>query len=136
MGRGEVPAADIPARLRRLAPEGVPYRSINGLESWRVDEVLHSPLLPSLAASPGVRGATVKRALREAGPEGDLRPRRAKRPVRKSTTLRSEIGDDVRVRLSAEPPSLPRVTSRTLLAILVELTDVPVLDMPEGRGTE
>ena len=78
----------------------------------------------------------MKRALREAGPEGDLRPRRAKPPVRKSTTLRSEIGDDVRVRLPAEPPSLSRVTSRTLLAILVELTDVPVLDMPEGRGTE
>jgi hypothetical protein len=136
MGRGEVPAADIPARLRRLAPEGVPYRSINGLESWRVDEVLHSPSLPSLAASPKVRGATMKRALREAGPEGDLRPSRAKPPVRKSTTVVSEIGDDVSVRLPAEPPSLSRVASRTLLTILVELTDVPVLDKPEGRGTE
>ena len=79
----------------------------------------------------------MKRALREAGPEGDPRLRRAKTPVRKSTTLRSEIGDDdVRVRLPAEPPSLSRVASRTLLAILVELTDVPALDRPEGRGTE
>ena len=78
----------------------------------------------------------MKRALRDAGPAGDPRPRRAKTPVRKSTTLRSEIVDDVRVRLPAEPPSLSRVASRTLLAILVELTDVPVLDKPEGQGTE
>ena len=78
----------------------------------------------------------MKRALREAGPEGDLRPSRAKPLVRKSTTLVSEIGDDVSVRLPVEPPSLSRVASRTLLTILVELTDVPVLDKPEGRGTE
>jgi hypothetical protein len=78
----------------------------------------------------------MKRALKEAGPEGDLSARRAKPLVRKSTTLKSEISDDVRVRLPAEPPGLSRVASRRLLAILVELTDVPVLDRPEGRETE
>jgi hypothetical protein len=78
----------------------------------------------------------MKRALKEAGPEGDLSARRAKPMVRKSTTLKSEISDDVRVRLPAELPGLSRVSSRRLLAILVELTDVPVLDMREGRGTE
>ena len=31
----KVPAADIPARLRRLAPEWMPYRSINQLEIRR-----------------------------------------------------------------------------------------------------
>ena len=78
----------------------------------------------------------MKRALKEAGPEGDPRPTGATLPVRKSTTMKSEIGDDVWVRLPAELPPLSRVASRTLLAILVELTDVPVLDKPEGRGTE
>jgi hypothetical protein len=78
----------------------------------------------------------MKRALREAGPEGDLRPSGAKSAVRESTTLRSEIGDGVRARLPVEPPMLSRAASRTLLTILVELTDVPVLDRPEWRGTE
>ena len=78
----------------------------------------------------------MKRALKEAGPEGNPWPTGAELSVRKSTTLKPEIGDDVRVRLPAEPPALSRVASRTLLAILVELTDVPVLDKPEGRGTE
>jgi hypothetical protein len=43
----------------------------------------------------------------------------------------SSVGDGVIVRLPAElPPVTPRVAS-ALLAILVELTDVPVLDRPE-----
>jgi hypothetical protein len=78
----------------------------------------------------------MKRALGEAGPEGDLRPSGAKVAVRESTTLRCEIGDAVRARLPVEPPMLSRAASRTLLVILVELTDLPVLERPEGRGTE
>lgn len=55
---------------------------------------------------------------------------------RKSTRITSEIVDGVRVQLPAEPPPLTQSASRTLLAILIELTKVPVLDMPVERGTE
>ena len=43
-------------------------------------------------------------------------------------------GDDVTVRLPEEPPVLTTATSRILLAILVELTEVEVLDRPPGGG--
>ena len=42
--------------------------------------------------------------------------------------------DDVTVRLPAELPTLAAGAARALLAILVELTEVPVLDPPE-KGT-
>lgn len=59
----------------------------------------------------------------------------AERSVGKSTTITADI-DDVGVRLPAEPPSLSRTASRVMLAILIELTEVPVLDGPAERGTE
>ena len=37
----KVPAADIPARLRKLAPDWTPYRSINGLEIRRYLQTEH-----------------------------------------------------------------------------------------------
>jgi|SRR4051794_17303835 S-DNA-T family DNA segregation ATPase FtsK/SpoIIIE len=37
----KVPAADIPARLRTLAPDWVPYRTINGLEIRRYLDIVH-----------------------------------------------------------------------------------------------
>ena len=37
----KVPAADIPARLRSLAPDWAPYRSINGLEIRRYLDAEH-----------------------------------------------------------------------------------------------
>jgi hypothetical protein len=42
----------------------------------------------------------------------------------------------VEVQLPVEPPSLTRAASRVLLAILIELTEVPVLDGPAERETE
>ena len=36
-----MPAADIPARLRSLAPDWAPYRSINGLEIRRYLDAEH-----------------------------------------------------------------------------------------------
>lgn len=46
----------------------------------------------------------------------------------------SSSGDGVTVRLPVGPPTLTPRAARALLAILVELTDVPVLDQP-GEGT-
>lgn len=42
--------------------------------------------------------------------------------------------EPVTVRLPSELPVLTATTSRTLLAILVELTEVEVLDGPPGGG--
>lgn len=41
----------------------------------------------------------------------------------------------VTVRVPCEPPVLNRESSRILLAILIELTEVPVLDGPRERGS-
>ena len=46
----------------------------------------------------------------------------------------STSDDGVTVRVPAEVPTLTPRAARALLAILVELTDVPVLDRP-GEGT-
>jgi hypothetical protein len=64
----------------------------------------------------------------------DAAPRSAK--VLNSTTITSDICGDVWVRLPVELPSLSRAASQVLLAILIELTEVPVLDGPAERGTE
>ncbi len=40
------------------------------------------------------------------------------------------------VRVPAELPMLSRSVSRILLAVLVELTEVPILDGPLERGNE
>ena len=58
------------------------------------------------------------------------------RDVRNSTTITSEIVDGVRVWRPFLAPVLTNAASRTLLAILIELTEVPVLDGPADRGTE
>ena len=68
------------------------------------------------------------------------------RKGRNSTRLKSEKerelsvvtgvhSDGLVVRLPAEMPRLTRPAWRALLAILVELTEVPVLDRPSDRGT-
>jgi hypothetical protein len=44
--------------------------------------------------------------------------------------------EGITVRFPAKLPSLNREASRILLAILVELTEVEVLDGPEERGSE
>jgi hypothetical protein len=44
-------------------------------------------------------------------------------------------GERLVVRLPAEAPSLTKPACRALLVILVELTEVPVLDGPSDRGT-
>jgi hypothetical protein len=44
-------------------------------------------------------------------------------------------GDGLVIQLPAEMPLLTRPAWRALLAILVELTEVPVLDKPSDRGT-
>jgi hypothetical protein len=56
--------------------------------------------------------------------------------VRNSTTMTSEIVDGVRVWRPALAPVPTYAASRALLAILIELTEVPVLDGPAERGTE
>ena len=56
--------------------------------------------------------------------------------VGKSTRLTTEIVDGVTVRLPVERPPLTQAASRVLLAILIELTEVPVLDVADERGTE
>jgi hypothetical protein len=52
-------------------------------------------------------------------------------------TSRNEDEERVTVRLPAELPVLNRAASRILLAILVELTEIEVLDGPvEGGGRD
>jgi hypothetical protein len=68
------------------------------------------------------------------------------RQGRKNTRLKSEKelslgtvtgvhGDGLVVRLPAQAPRLTRPAWRALLAILIELTEVPVLDGPSDKGT-
>jgi hypothetical protein len=40
--------------------------------------------------------------------------------------------DSITVHVPPEPPMLTRTVSRVLLGILVELTDVEILDQPQG----
>ena len=78
----------------------------------------------------------MKRALRKAAPGSGQEAKEDEREVLNSTTIASGTGGDVRVCLPVEPPSLSREASRVLLAILIELTEVPVLVGPAERETE
>ena len=46
-GAEKVPAADLPARLRELAPDWVPYRSITGVEIRRYLAAEHGVMVPT-----------------------------------------------------------------------------------------
>jgi hypothetical protein len=49
---------------------------------------------------------------------------------------RNEEGESITVRLPDELPVLNRRAARILLDILVELTEVEVLDGPQERGSD
>lgn len=78
------------------------------------------------------------RECRHTQPETPLNSPEATRPGHAVTRAdRDKISADVGrvvVRVPAVPPVLAVPAARVLLAILVELTEVPVLDRPEGRG--
>lgn len=48
----------------------------------------------------------------------------------------SERDDQIAVRVPAEPPVLTRDVCRILVAILIELTEVPVPEEPRERGCD
>ena len=59
----KVPAADIPARLRRLAPEWAAYRSINGLEIRRYLHTEHGVKVATTGHKYPVDPAAVRDAI-------------------------------------------------------------------------
>jgi S-DNA-T family DNA segregation ATPase FtsK/SpoIIIE len=59
----KVPAADIPARLRRLAPDWVPYRSITGLDLRRYLQAEHGVKVPTTGHKYPVDPAVIRDAL-------------------------------------------------------------------------
>ena len=63
VGCAEVPAADIPARLRRLAPNWVPYRSITGLDLRRYLQAEHAVKVPTTGDKDPVDPAVIRDAL-------------------------------------------------------------------------
>jgi S-DNA-T family DNA segregation ATPase FtsK/SpoIIIE len=59
----KVPAADIPARLRKLAPDWAPYRSINGLEIRRYLQTEHGVKVATTGHKYPVDPAAIRDAL-------------------------------------------------------------------------
>jgi S-DNA-T family DNA segregation ATPase FtsK/SpoIIIE len=59
----KVPAADIPARLRTLAPDWAPYRTINGLEIRRYLETEHGVKVPTTGHKYPVAPAAIREAI-------------------------------------------------------------------------
>ena len=59
----KVPAADIPARLRTLAPDWAPYRTINGLEIRRYLETAHGVKVPTTGHKYPVAPAAIREAI-------------------------------------------------------------------------
>jgi S-DNA-T family DNA segregation ATPase FtsK/SpoIIIE len=59
----KVPAADIPARLRTLAPDWAPYRTINGLEIRRYLETAHGVKVPTTGHRYPVAPAAIREAI-------------------------------------------------------------------------
>lgn len=51
-------------------------------------------------------------------------------------SARDSDSDGITVHRPPEPPMLTTAASRILLSILVELTDVEVLDRPQGRYSD
>ena len=58
-----VPAADIPARLRALAPDWVPYRTINGLDIRRYLDAEHGIKVPTTGRKYPVDPAAIREAI-------------------------------------------------------------------------
>ena len=59
----KVPAADIPARLRKLAPDWAPYRTINGLEIRHYLEREHGVKVPTTGRKYPVTPAAIREAV-------------------------------------------------------------------------
>jgi DNA segregation ATPase FtsK/SpoIIIE, S-DNA-T family len=59
----KVPAADIPARLRTLAPDWAPYRTINGLDIRRYLETAHRVKVPTTGHRYPVAPAAIREAI-------------------------------------------------------------------------
>ena len=59
----KVPAADIPARLRTLAPDWAPYRTINGLDIRRYLETAHGVKVPTTGHKYPVAPAAIREAI-------------------------------------------------------------------------
>jgi S-DNA-T family DNA segregation ATPase FtsK/SpoIIIE len=59
----KVPAADIPARLRTLAPDWAPYRTINGLQIRRYLEAEHGVKVPTTGRRYPVDPAAIREAI-------------------------------------------------------------------------
>ncbi|MGE3795642.1 MAG: cell division protein FtsK [Dehalococcoidia bacterium] len=71
----KVPAADIPARLRTLAPDWVPYRTINGPAIRRYLEAEHGIKVPTTGRRYPIDPATIRDAItrrRTARQAGDI----------------------------------------------------------------
>ncbi|MCA1709961.1 MAG: hypothetical protein LC808_44430, partial [Actinobacteria bacterium] len=107
--------------------------------------------LPALTSGDRVQGGTVRGTV-NAQKSPETRDRSAPRggpspPMdvgNQATTVsrcvpnphRGADREDVTVHVPVELPSLTTPVSRTLLAILIELTTVNMLNTPPGRGTE
>lgn len=59
----KVPAADIPARLRSLAPDWVPYRTINGLHIRQYLETEHGVKVPTTGRRYPVDPVAIREAI-------------------------------------------------------------------------
>jgi S-DNA-T family DNA segregation ATPase FtsK/SpoIIIE len=59
----KVPAADIPARLRNLAPDWAPYRTINGPQIRHYLEAEHGLKVPTTARKYPVDPAAIRDAI-------------------------------------------------------------------------
>jgi len=72
----KVPAADIPARLRSLAPDWAPYRTINGLDIRRYLAAEHGVKVATTGHKypvdpAAIRDAITRRASRDAAQDPD-----------------------------------------------------------------
>ena len=68
----KVPAADIPARLRTLAPDWAPYRSINGLDIRRYLEAEHGIKVATTGHKYPVDPAAIRDALARRGAASEI----------------------------------------------------------------
>ena len=71
-GAEKVPAADLPARLRELAPDWAPYRSITGVEIRRYLAAEHGVTVPTSKRRYAVNPAEIRVAVvrRDTTPRG------------------------------------------------------------------
>jgi hypothetical protein len=123
-----------------------------GVQGGREFSLTASPVnLPASTSENNVQGGTAQATVNDQkSPET-----RDRSTLREGSSLSMDAGDqatavsrwvtnpqrkpdreDVTVHLPVELPSLTTPVSRTLLAILVELTTVDMLNTPPGRGPE